>query len=302
VRLTNPAKWGMRYGGQDQVIFTYTALFSFSLYCAELLTRRRGLRVNPFDPSSGFTNVAAFGIDNAVPYLVGVLGSAIELGDVKPFDYYLTNYFYYFEGAKFSTSRVHLAYASDLVAAGVSPDALRYFLTKINPETERKSFVASEFLSVNNDELAGGMERTLMAALALARQAAPTEPPAGIVEQLARELALQASHLRLPATNMARGLASVDTWVRGWREVPAHPANAYWWLKGFVMLAAPFLPSVGQSIWSALGHDGPPKASEFFEMPALPHVAVRGHFFAAVSSDAVEQNVFRAGLRGAAKT
>lgn len=302
VRLTNPGKWGIRHGGPDQVVFTYTALFSFSVYCAELLKRTRGLRVNPFDPSSGFTTVAAFGIDNAVPYLVGVLGCAIELGDIKPFDYYLTNYFYYLEGAKFSTSRVHLAYARDLVTdAGVSSDALRYFLTKANPENEPKSFVVREFLDVNNDELAGTMERTLAAALELARQASPAEPAAGIVDQLARELEVQASHLRLPATNMARGLASIDTWLRSWRELEHQPANAYWWLKGFVMLAYPFLPDVGETIWSALGHVVAPNASEFLQRPAMPRAAAPERFFTPVSSAAVEQCVFRDGARGTVK-
>jgi methionyl-tRNA synthetase len=302
VRLTNPSRWGIPCRGQDSVVFTYTALFSFSLFCAAELRRAQGLSVDPFALESEFVTVASFGIDNAVPYLVGVIGSAIELGRVRPFDHYLTNHFYHLEGKKFSTSRVHLVYARDLVAkAGVSADSLRYFLSRVNPELRTENFVVDDFVKMNDTYLAGVVDPALSAAWDSMGEEQPPAPSDGLVEHLRRALDNQSERLRLPATNMSAAVASLDSWIELRRSAAANACGAYWWLKGYALLAYPFLPSVAAAIWERLGHDGAPRRMGFFERPALRRVPAP-RFFRKVDRGRIDGCVFRDGKTAAAST
>ncbi|NOK15697.1 class I tRNA ligase family protein [Corallococcus carmarthensis] len=300
VRLTNPGRWGMPYGPGDGVIFTYTTgLLSFSLFCAELFKRAHGLEKHPFAPDSDYVTVATFGIDNTVAYLAGVLGAAVEWDDIKPYDYFLTNHFYNLEGRKFSTSRNHLVCARDLVTgSGVSPDAIRYFLGKVNPEAGPKDFIVSEFVDVNNRVLAGGLEALLSRAFAHVRTGAVDAPSDNLMRELDRVLEEQASHLRLPTTHLARAAGCIDAWRDVGERLDASDATAeYWWLKGFSMVAAPFMPDVSQRIWALLGHGGAPRLESFTERPVLERPPVWTPAFESVSAAAVERSVHREAAR-----
>jgi methionyl-tRNA synthetase len=275
VRLTNPASWGMTYDGPDQVIFTYTALFSFSLFCGELLAKRRGWDTHPFAPESTCITVAGFGIDNAIPYLIGVLGSALELGTVRPFDHYLTNHFYQLENAKFSTSRRHLVCASDLARAGASADAQRYFLAKVNPEMGKRNFSPASFIATHNEtcrEMGTRIERALRDVFGGTVRPLPT----ALGNQLEELYRVQVLGLRLPAPNLEQAASTLDAWqlagaARGIGSAAGAPGSderateAYWWLKGFALLGGPFMPRVSARIWHRLGHVGDPRLAGFAE-------------------------------------
>lgn len=300
VRLTNPGRWGMTYESPDQVIFTYTALFSFSLFCGEQLARRRGWDRNPFALDSSCITVAGFGIDNAIPYLVGVLGSAIELGTVRPFDHYLTNHFYQLENKKFSTSRRHLVCATDLVEAGASSDALRYFLAKVNPEKAKRSFEPAEFIALHNQgcqELGARIER----ALADACRGAVGPLPAALANQLEELYRVQALGLAFPVPNLEQAVSAVDAWrLVGARldgaaaAPPDHAATqAYWWLKGLALLAWPFMPRTAAQIWQRLGHTGEPRPAGFAEAARPLTGQPRWAPFGLVAADRIEAAISR---------
>lgn len=295
VRLTNPGAWGMPYQRPDRLVFTYTALFSFSLYCADLLAAREGWERSPFDPRSDFVTVASFGIDNAVPYLVGVLASAIELGTVKPFDHYLTNYFYQLEGKKFSTSRMHLVCASKLVReAGVDADALRYFLARVNPELETRSFSVREFVGVNNDHLCGGLGALTGRAAAALDPDRVGDAPAALTARLDELLRGQDRDLALPGANLARAVSAVDAFAALGHALPADdPGQAYWWLKGLALLAHPFMPGLAGRVWTRLGMAGQPRVDAYAETPAFARAAAPLRAFAPVALEEVEKHVSR---------
>ncbi|KYF91094.1 hypothetical protein BE20_36905 [Sorangium cellulosum] len=298
VRLTNPGRWGMSYGAEDRVIFTYTVgLLSFSLFCAELFKRSRGLAMSPFSPASDFVTVASFGIDNAVAYLAGVLGAAVELGDIKPFDFFATNYFYHLEGKKFSTSRDHLVCASDLIRdSGVAPDAIRYFLGKVNPEKEARNFAISEFLEVNNRTLAGELEALLARHFGQLSGGEPADAPAGLLRELEGVLQEQSAHLSLPAVCMADAARCIDTWMDVGRRAGApEAAHSYWWLKGLALVAYPFMPVVAERIWGHLGHEGAPTYATFLARPRTRPPQAWAPQFAEVSAAALERSVHREG-------
>ncbi|XYI03755.1 class I tRNA ligase family protein [Sorangium sp. So ce1128] len=303
VRLTNPGRWGMTYDSPEQVIFTYTALFSFSVFCGELLAKRRGWEMNPFAHGSGCTTVAAFGIDNAIPYLVGVLGSAIELGTVRPFDHYLTNHFYQLEGRKFSTSRRHLVCARDLVEAGASVDALRYFLAKVNPEKGKRSFLPAAFIEFQN-RYCHELGLRIDGALRDASRGAVGPIPTALAGQLEELYRAQAIDLGFPTPNLERAAMTLDTWnlvgatlglggSAGRAAADQTATQAYWWLKGLALLACPFMPGVSQEVWQRLGHAGEPRPLSFGETtrPA-PHAAPWAPF-GVVAGDRIEATISR---------
>ncbi|MEL6864660.1 MAG: class I tRNA ligase family protein, partial [Bacteroidota bacterium] len=100
VRLTNPGNWGTQWtdeqlrGSNYHVVFPYSGLFSLSRICGEILADKYSLDKNPFDQGSSVTTIASFGIDSTIPWFVGVLGANLAADRFKPFDYFLTNYFY----------------------------------------------------------------------------------------------------------------------------------------------------------------------------------------------------------------
>lgn len=305
VRLTNPGRWGMAYDGPEQVIFTYTALFSFSVFCADLLAKRRGWEVSPFAHGSGCTTVAGFGIDNAIPYLVGVLGSAIELGTIRPFDHYLTNHFYQLEGRKFSTSRRHLVCARDLIEAGASVDALRYFLAKVNPEKGKRSFSPAAFVDFQNQRCQALGQRVERALLESAKGAVGPIPEA-LAARLEELYRAQAIALGFPTPSLESAATTLDAWELAGAALgaggPAAGAatdegatQAYWWLKGLSLLGWPFMPRLCLELWRRLGHAGEPSPQAFFEptRPA-PHPAPWAPF-GSVAADRIEATISREG-------
>ena len=293
VRLTNPGRWGMPYrvggGNSRQVIFTYTALFSFSLYCGELFARAKGLKHNPFHPDSGFLTVASFGIDNAVPYLVGVLGSAIELGTVKPFDHYMTNYFYHLEGKKFSTSRSHLICAKRMVEeTRAGSDALRYFLARVNPELGTRNFSAKEFAQVNNVELSDHLGPTVSRAMEGLDQNGIGSPPEHLLARLDELLAAQSRGLSLPGAEMAKGVEPISGWVDFARTLNPGANETYWWLKGTALLAYPFMPGMAVEIWKTLGNAGAPSLEAFFARGTIVKPVRKGPLFPEIAPEEIE--------------
>lgn len=156
VRLTVPSRWGIPRTdeglSEDQVIWHGATL---QIACHYLAAQRYSEMTGysyPLANGSEVITVVGFGIDNALPYLVGGLGAILGQNEFKPIDYYLVNYFYQLAGAKFSTSRRHVIWARDLMEIGGSdPDLARLYLCYRNPEFEPANFDPEEFVSFHNE-------------------------------------------------------------------------------------------------------------------------------------------------------
>jgi len=265
IRLTVPGAWGLPWDaapGGPQILYSYPFLFAFYLMCGERYGELTGTRENPFALDSAVTTISAFGIDNTIPMMVGVLGAAISHAGYKPFDHYLGNHFCNLEGSKFSTSREHAIWAADIVRkTPIASDSVRYYLTKMNPEHAPTSFSLHDLVATTNTSLAGALQQAIGHAAA-AWVGEPGAAPQGLLERLDALLASQGAALDPRRFQMAETVRALDAWVAEHRELTAAGASAYWWLKGLSLLASPILPDMAIALWRQLGHDGEPATAE----------------------------------------
>ncbi len=197
-----------------QTIFTYSALlYAANLICGDIAAERLGLGVNAFDPASGVTTVTCFGIDNAVPFLVGVLGSAIEQRRYKPFDHFLVNYFYDLEHSKFSTNRGHVIWAADIVdKTPASSDAVRFYLASVNPEFETSNFDVAGFVTFTN-WMAAELAPALAASQAARPPLVPPPPAPALAARLAELLAVQERALDPATFALSASAGAAKDWI-----------------------------------------------------------------------------------------
>lgn len=99
-----------------------------------------------------------FGFDNG--YYHAILFPAIYMAldwGIHPPAAFVVNELLNLDGLKFSTSRGHLIWGSDLLNL-VPSDYVRYYLSYIRPETKKTNFTMTEFVSIVNDQLVGNWQ------------------------------------------------------------------------------------------------------------------------------------------------
>jgi methionyl-tRNA synthetase len=291
IRLTVPSPWGIRVDrpeiSGEQVIFSYSALLIGCHFVAgERYRQLAGTDFNPLDRDSGVTCVLSFGIDNAVPFLVGAVGCALGQDRYKPIDHFMVNYFYDLDGCKFSTSRGHVIWGGDIVTlGGAEVDLVRAYLCMRNPEFGRHTFRADEFLQFHNEL---GARLAAVTAECLDAAAGAEAWDAGTMRYLEVELAAQSSFLHPDTFDLAGAFSCVERWLQRTPALRATAESAAAWLFGFALLACPILPGAAQRVWSALG------------LPAEPTLDAldRGFGGSATPRPATFRNLSRTELNG----
>ncbi len=292
IRLTNPDHWGVPWqiegSNIPQVIYSATYMNAYMVYMGEIYAKLYDNDINPFHPDSDVISMVSFGIDCSIPYILG-MSWGIESGDFKPIDYALPNHFCNLEDSKFSTSRGHAIWGDDIVSkTPLSSDAVRYYLVQINPEHKTTSFQIEPFIETVNRELTTNLQGQLDDAWSKVNQLPddlPSSFPTGKLEQL---LIDQGEYLRPPGLEMAKGLEPLNSWLEIYSEHARNPTSAYWWLKGFALLAYPIMPDCSGAIWNLLGHEAQPTEVEFFEKPIVQHEEDLPTFFEPVSLGQIE--------------
>jgi methionyl-tRNA synthetase len=261
IRLTVPSPWGIRFDhpgiSGHQVIFSYSALLIGCHFVAgERYRQLAGTDLNPLDRQSDVSCVLSFGIDNAVPFLIGAVGCALGQDRYKPVDHFLVNYFYDLEGSKFSTSRGHVIWGGDLVTiGGAEVDLVRAYLCWRNPEFGRHTFRAEEFLQFHN-ELGARLAAVTDESVRVAVGAKAWD--AGTMRHLEVELDVQSVFLHPDTFDLAGAFACVERWLQRFPALSATAESAAAWLFGFALLSYPILPRAAQRAWSAAGQRGLP--------------------------------------------
>ena len=258
IRLSVPSPWGIKVKHpdilEDEVIWTYSALLlACHLVAGERYQELSGDPLNPLDAASDVTNILAFGIDNAVPFLVGATGCALGQRHYKPFDGLLVNYFYDLDGAKFSTSRGHVIWAGDIVSlGGADADLVRAYLCQCNPEFDRASFNVEGFLSFHN-----AFSKQLRAVLedAIDKAGQSNSRDAAVLRYLEADFSAQAAALDPATFDIASAFAAISHWIGRAPALTATPESAITWLAGFALLASPVMPALAQWVWEQLHPD-----------------------------------------------
>lgn len=256
VRLTHPGAWGIHARAESvsagSVIFSYPALFALSLLCANAIDSTT--KDVAFTPASDVITIKSFGIDNSMPYIVSVLAIMQALGNVKPFDHYLTNYFSTLDGKKFSTSRNHAIWALDashLLKA--KTDTIRAYLSKVNPQYSETDFSIAEFGTFKTlwEE---HLERNIMAALSsTCTQSNNLDHLIKLFEQ--RNAALDPAHFTL-----AEAMKPLEEWLQ-----LADNGATHTWGLGFSVLAWPIMPELSEHIWHIAGMPDLPTLDKLLE-------------------------------------
>ncbi|MEU1880721.1 class I tRNA ligase family protein [Streptosporangium sp. NPDC020072] len=277
VRLSAPQQWGVALEGGvpgvPRTLFSYAGIFMFARLMGAVHGEMSGTGVNAFDPGSGVTTVTSFGIDNVIPTMVCIVGTALRHGDMKGYDRVLVNDFYQLEGEKFSTSRGHVIWSADIARAPrISADAVRYFLAGTRLEEGPESMEPRSFVEVNNTRLAGRLTSLVRAASAVSADVLPEPMGQDRLARLEELLRRQETALDGLVIATADAVAAFDLW---WRETPGEwgsASQAYWWLKGVAVLAFPIMPRLGRRLWESLGGTGEPRLAAFLE-PTRPRAS-----------------------------
>jgi methionyl-tRNA synthetase len=174
---------------------------------------------------------------------------------LKPFDYFLTNYFGTLDGKKFSTSRNHAIWATEAgKILGASTDTIRAYLSLINPEDRETNFSRSGF-SLFKSEWEDDLQRLLNNAI-VKKSVARSEPdPDCFFKILAsRQEALEPSSFCL-----AGAIKAIHDWIEIGRAAESRRS----WAIGFAALAYPVMPYLAESVWRRCGEVGLPRAEVF---------------------------------------
>jgi methionyl-tRNA synthetase len=144
IAVSHPADWGIPVpvdGYEDQRIYVWFEMAPGYLIEARRAAEQYGLgdETALMGPQAG-SFVQFFGFDNG--YFHAVLFPALFMAydqDVRLPDHFVVNEFYQLEGKKFSTSRRHAIWATELLAT-TDPDLLRFHVLADRPNGRQTSF------------------------------------------------------------------------------------------------------------------------------------------------------------------
>lgn len=181
----------------------------------------------------------------------------------------ITNEFYLLDGKKFSTTRNHAVWGTDILAR-VSADQLRFYLALTNPEIDQTDFVLADFQETTDRRLTepwNEIHRRIGAALAEEHPPGPAAPamPPVLPAELAARLDILAAGLE-----RAYGVGAFSL-----REAAGLLAEYLGWLAGHVsaVFGDPGEPAEqAAALAAALTAT---RALGFFAGPIMPRFAAR---------------------------
>jgi methionyl-tRNA synthetase len=243
-------------------------MFAYFLLMGEVSGQLNGSHKNAFAHDSDIITICTFGIDNAVPFLASILGISSNCPLYKPFDYYFVNYFYHLNGSKFSTSRDHAIWATDIIKQkNAQSDLVRLFLALIDVRHQVGNFDTEQFISFYNNNI-HFLQDYIINPLKTLKKPEKSVIDNQIIETLNHFLTKQ--HHALQVNHYMPHLAA--KFILAWQEImksyDKNNSQYFWLIKGFILLAYPFMPEFSEIIWHALGYEGKPIIYYFDLIPS----------------------------------
>jgi methionyl-tRNA synthetase len=223
--------------------------------------------------SSDYEVVCFHGWENGFQYVVAfntlllISGIGFKLPAAN-----ITNEFYLLDGKKFSTTRNHAVWGTDILSR-VSADQLRFYLALTNPEIDQTDFVLEDFRQVTDrcwtapwNELHGRIAAALAEGTgAGAAGAAPLSADLAcrldsLAERLEEAYDLRSFSLRRAAALLAEALGTVAehaaTVVGRPGEKAAGLSAALTGARALAFFAGPLMPRFATRLREALGPEG----------------------------------------------
>lgn len=255
IRLSQPGDWGIVSREAPAGSVLSNTYYAYSLYCGEVYKRSRGLSGhNALDKDSGVIVVGLFGTDNSIAGLVAphVLAKASKY---KPFDHTVVNHMLYLEGRKCSTSKRHGIWISELIEnTDITSDELRYCLAQI-PLDDDVGNVTVSVIANRVNRVRQWRSGRLVAALATAT----TRISHRLLKAINDRVDRQNCYLIPPTVDLAAATHEMDEWLFVDVADCFRPDEAYTWLVGVALVAAPIMPRLAAELWSTLGMMGLPE-------------------------------------------
>ncbi|HEY3259849.1 MAG TPA: class I tRNA ligase family protein [Pseudonocardiaceae bacterium] len=305
IAVSHPADWGVPVPAEvgdfaDQRIYVW-----FEMAPGYLLQARQAAQRNELGDESALMAAAGsfvqfFGFDNG--YFHAVLFPAMFMAydaTVRLPDHFVVNEFYRLEGKKFSTSRRHAIWASELLAT-TDPDVLRFHLLADRPDGRQTSFslpaleATREHLRTHWD---GWIDRLTTAIVRDADGVVPAYELSGpsweaLAGTLRRTLADLRAAYELPRFDTRRITALLDELVQLGADHghlhghyaalsprdPRHLAGLVAQLvvaQALAAWAAPVLPGAAARLAGLIGHSHPLAVDETALQPPRPGRRIR---------------------------
>ncbi|MBT2468887.1 class I tRNA ligase family protein [Streptomyces sp. ISL-66] len=317
IPISHPTDWGLPVpveGFEDQRIYVWAEMVPG--YFASFIEALGAGSGESADWRSVWNHpdtelVQFFGFDNG--YFHTVLHPALMMAydeTLRLPSSFVTNEFYLLEAAKFSTSRRHAIWASDLLTH-LPADVARFVLAHDRPEDERTDFTWPRFRQLADGELAGRWQPWLQSLFdRLATQfdgripeAFPATPAqrrlladlAALAERGDRAYGAEGFSPQLAARTLtdivttARGFAAAHS--RLYESRPGSPeAGAALAAEAaaahlLAQLATPVMPEFGARLWRALGRTGEPARRPVGTLPSGGLTTAGITFFTPLPSD-----------------
>jgi methionyl-tRNA synthetase len=272
LRLTANSEWGVPVpeGYDGDKLFNYPFAFAFALMLGQMAAELAKTSKNALASDSDIVTIAAFGIDNTIPVLGSIVGITAGLPQYKSFDYYLVNHFLDLDGSKFSTSRRHAIWVDDVInKLGGSSDIVRLYLASIDVRNQGGNFVSSDFVQYYNSTI-GWIDRLVVQAAKNLPARIIHAAESALLGQLDTLLSRQANLLKPENFQPHEAVTVIDQWLDFAEYSQLSSESTFWWLKGLTLLAYPFMPRLGQTLWSTLGYTGEPTINQFQAPPKFP--------------------------------
>jgi methionyl-tRNA synthetase len=259
----------------DFVYNLYNTYFGHALFCGQVYSDLYGDPVNPFSKASNVTTVTSCGLDNATDLTASLAYAAVS-PLYKGFDYSLGNFFLNLEGLKFSTSRGHAVFVSDVRASPeINVDALRLYLALISPQNQVTNFDVQSFVEFHNEWFVARLSTNINRAWRKLNGSCPLSASSYTLKTLDAAISTREDALQLGQFDLCLYAELIISYANQSVEF-SNATDAYWWLKTFAVLASPLMPQFSQNVWGAVGHEGDPSREQFSTVtePASNHAAL----------------------------
>lgn len=254
-RLTTYGNWGIQYDqNENRRIISSGHLYTYSLLAGEYYKEMTSSSLNPYHESSEVKVISFFGFDNIMSHLIGKAEMSACKENYKLGEGFVMNHFYNLEGEKFSTSRNHVIWVTDIVKTH-NVDNIRYYLASTSPSNTNTNFSMDEFNLIVQNEISK-IEMIVQKVFKQIENNSYTislqliNKFESILEQQNRAL----DYLNFLPENLNE---TCMLWLDSSKELDLK-GDYQFWLQGMAVLIYPIMPEMGQRIWNQLDIEGVP--------------------------------------------